>query len=69
VKDEQEVAHCGIDGEVGHDRSHAGQAIYSPATLALYDLIVLTLSNPLVWRRWKEPVLRTCGAPWHAASS
>jgi hypothetical protein len=50
VKDEQEAAHCGIDGEVGHDRSHAGQAIYSPTTLALYDLIVLTLSNPLVWR-------------------
>ncbi|MDF2998744.1 MAG: Methyltransferase type 12 [Xanthobacteraceae bacterium] len=32
------------------DRSHAGQAIYSPLTLALYDLVVLTLSNPLVWR-------------------
>lgn len=32
------------------DPAHAGQAIYSPVTLALYDLVVLTLSNPLVWR-------------------
>lgn len=32
------------------DATHAGQAIYSPAALALYDLVVLTLSNPLVWR-------------------
>ena len=39
-----------IEGDTRHDRSHAGQAIYSPMTLALYDLIVLTLSNPLLWR-------------------
>jgi SAM-dependent methyltransferase len=30
--------------------SQAGQAIYSPTTLALYDLVVLKLSNPFVWR-------------------
>jgi hypothetical protein len=30
--------------------SHAGQAIYSPLTLALYDWAVLGVSNPLVWR-------------------
>jgi hypothetical protein len=30
--------------------THAGQAIYSPKTLALYDLVVLGVSNPLVWR-------------------
>jgi hypothetical protein len=46
----------GRDGDIGEnpgkdgERSHAGQAIYTPATLALYDLVVLTLSNPLVWR-------------------
>jgi SAM-dependent methyltransferase len=34
----------------GDDPAYAGQAIYSPATLALYDFVVLTLSNPLVWR-------------------
>ena len=32
------------------DPTHAGQAIYSRRTLALYDLVVLGLSNPLVWR-------------------
>lgn len=37
-------------GDGRQDRSHAGQAIYSPVTLALYDLVVLKLSNPLVWR-------------------
>jgi hypothetical protein len=30
--------------------THAGQAIYAPGTLALYDLVVLRLSNPLIWR-------------------
>ncbi len=30
--------------------SHAGQAIYTPLTLALYDIVVLQLSNPLIWR-------------------
>ncbi|MCJ2092084.1 MULTISPECIES: class I SAM-dependent methyltransferase [unclassified Methylobacterium] len=28
----------------------AGQAIYNSRTLALYDLVVLRLSNPLIWR-------------------
>lgn len=50
------------DGSVGgatrHDRSHAGQAIYSPITLALYDLVVLTLSNPLVWRCPTDRILQ-----------
>lgn len=32
------------------DPAYAGPAIYSPATLALYDFVVLTVSNPLVWR-------------------
>lgn len=32
------------------DRAHAGQAVYTPATLALYDLAVLGLSNRLIWR-------------------
>ncbi|GBU16331.1 MULTISPECIES: class I SAM-dependent methyltransferase [Methylobacterium] len=30
--------------------TRAGQAVYDPRTLALYDLVVLKLSNPLVWR-------------------
>jgi hypothetical protein len=30
--------------------SHAGQAIYSPLTLALYDVAVLGISNSLIWR-------------------
>ena len=32
------------------DPAHAGQAIYTPGTLALYDLVVLAVSNPLIWR-------------------
>lgn len=32
------------------DPSYAGQAVYSPVTLALYDLVVLRVSNSLVWR-------------------
>ena len=32
------------------DPTHAGQAIYSRRTLLLYDLVVLGLSNSLVWR-------------------
>ncbi len=32
------------------DPAHAGQAVYSPATLAVYDLLVLGLSNRLIWR-------------------
>lgn len=30
--------------------TQAGQAIYNPRTLQIYDLVVLRLSNPLVWR-------------------
>lgn len=29
---------------------HAGQAIYTPKTLAVYDLIVLGLSNRFIWK-------------------
>ena len=32
------------------DSAYAGQAIYSRRNLRFYDLVVLTLSNPLVWR-------------------
>jgi SAM-dependent methyltransferase len=32
------------------DASHAGQAVYSRRTLALYDLVVLRISNSLIWR-------------------
>lgn len=32
------------------DRSHAGQAVYTRTTLVLYDLVVLGVSNPLIWR-------------------
>jgi SAM-dependent methyltransferase len=32
------------------DATHAGQAIYTPFTLALYDLVVLGVSNSLIWR-------------------
>ena len=39
-----------VNGDFRHNPSYAGQAIYSPTTVAFYDLIVLTLSNPLVWR-------------------
>ena len=30
--------------------TQAGQAIYNPRTLQIYDLVVLRLSNPLIWR-------------------
>ena len=39
-----------VDVDVSHEPNYAGQAIYSPITLAVYDLIVLALSNPLIWR-------------------
>src|SRR5215208_4168433 len=32
------------------DKAYAGQAIYNPATLALYDIVVLGISNRLIWR-------------------
>ncbi|WP_425450188.1 class I SAM-dependent methyltransferase [Virgifigura deserti] len=41
-----------------HEPAYAGQAIYSPTTLALYDLVVLGLSNPLVWRCPTRRILR-----------
>lgn len=51
MRDSVEQASSGAgQGDSRQDRSHAGQAIYSPLTLALYDLVVLKLSNPLVWR-------------------
>lgn len=31
-------------------KDHDSQSVYSPATLAIYDTLVLRLSNPLVWR-------------------
>ena len=34
----------------GAPGTHAGQAVYSPFTLALYDLVVLRVSNSLIWR-------------------
>jgi ubiquinone/menaquinone biosynthesis C-methylase UbiE len=37
-----------MSGQV--DPTHAGQAIYNPATLALYDFVVLGISNRLIWR-------------------
>ncbi|MCJ2061361.1 class I SAM-dependent methyltransferase [Methylobacterium sp. J-088] len=30
--------------------TQAGQAIYNPRTLQIYELVVLRLSNPLIWR-------------------
>jgi hypothetical protein len=33
-----------------HDATYAGQAIYTPFTLAFYDLVVLGVSNSLIWR-------------------
>jgi SAM-dependent methyltransferase len=32
------------------DDTHAGQAIYTPAVLAIYDLFVLGISNHFIWR-------------------
>src|SRR5215204_7263013 len=32
------------------DKAYAGQAIYNPATLALYNIVVLGISNRLIWR-------------------
>ena len=32
------------------DKAYAGQAIYNLATLALYDIVVLGISNRLIWR-------------------
>jgi hypothetical protein len=32
------------------DETYAGQTIYNPVTLALYDIVVLGVSNRLIWR-------------------
>ncbi|MEZ2133152.1 MULTISPECIES: methyltransferase [unclassified Sinorhizobium] len=32
------------------DDSHAGQAVYSPLTLRIYDLLVLGISNSFIWK-------------------
>ena len=41
----------GSEGELaGKTDTDAGQAVYTPLTLRLYDLIVLGLSNRLLWR-------------------
>ena len=46
--------------------THAGQAIYSRrGALALYDLVVLGLSNPLIWRCPTQRIL----ALYHAHAS
>ena len=39
-----------MNSTVQRDPVQAGQAVYSPATLALYDLAVLGISNALLWR-------------------
>src|SRR5215204_4174532 len=33
-----------------NDKAYAGQAIYNPAALALYNIVVLGISNRLIWR-------------------
>ena len=38
--------------------SHAGQAVYTPLTLALYDLVVLGLSNRYIWRTPTRRILQ-----------
>lgn len=40
------------------DATHAGQAVYSPLTLKIYDLLVLALSNSLVWKCPTRQILR-----------
>ncbi|MGA7438176.1 MAG: class I SAM-dependent methyltransferase [Luteibacter sp.] len=35
---------------VPSSKAYDSQSVYSPATLAIYDTLVLRLSNPLVWR-------------------
>ena len=35
--------------QIRMEDSHAGQAIYTPAVLAIYDLFVLGISNHFVW--------------------
>lgn len=40
------------------DATYAGQAIYTPFTLALYDLVVLGVSNSLIWRCPTRRILR-----------
>ena len=40
------------------DPAHAGQAIYNPLTLSLYDLVVLGVSNRFIWRCPTREILR-----------
>jgi len=40
------------------DETYAGQAIYNPVTLALYDIVVLGVSNRLIWRCPTPRILR-----------
>ena len=42
----------------GRDATYAGQAIYTPFTLAVYDLVVLGVSNSLIWRCPTRRILR-----------
>ena len=36
--------------ETASTRSLPGQAVYTPTTLALYDIAVISISNPLIWK-------------------
>jgi hypothetical protein len=36
--------------KASQSKAYDSQSVYSPATLAIYDTLVLRLSNPLVWR-------------------
>src|SRR5436309_895986 len=38
------------DGKHGQLDTSAGQAVYSPFTLAAYDLVVLRLTNRFIWQ-------------------
>jgi hypothetical protein len=40
------------------DETYAGQTIYNPVTLALYDIVVLGVSNRLIWRCPTPRILR-----------
>ena len=42
----------------GRDATYAGQAVYTPFTLAVYDLVVLGVSNSLIWRCPTRRILR-----------
>jgi len=45
------TAHADIDPSMNHVKAgYAGHAIYSPLTLSIYDILVLGISNPLIWK-------------------